>query len=119
MHIFVYDFLDTGLQFFTAVSVVAHAEASLLLTEKTASRLGTDGATRYGCACCVDDIEVEQPTERMFLFDVASHTFGIEQWMRCESISLETRLQVAFLHPRDAVGKGYTHCFRGSLCHHK
>ena len=40
MHIFVYDFLDTGLQFFTAVSVVAHAEVQVLRDKIHEKRTG-------------------------------------------------------------------------------
>jgi len=95
MHIFVYDFLDAGLQFFTAMGVVAHAVAGLTFAEQAATRLGSNGLTRDGSARWVDDIDVEESSQRMLFLDAAGHALGFEQWQLGEGIGFETRLETA------------------------
>ena len=78
MHIFVYNSLNAGLQFFTAVRVVAHAEAGLALAEQTAARRGAASLPGDGSARRVDDINIEKPAQRMLLFNATGRALGLE-----------------------------------------
>ena len=80
------------------MTVVAHAEACLIVAQQAASRRHSHLLPAHGSSLAVDDIHVKQPSQWMVVFYGTGHPFGHGGRGAHQGIGFKPRHQVALCH---------------------